>query len=370
MEKRLLKGDLLSPAVALPLLVFFAIFLLAFVATSSLKSLTSEPVLEVTTYAEYLYQSQFPSAALMYLAYSDGGSGLIKLAEAERSGPLYAEVDDKFLSTYVADDVISQEEQEEISSVLQTFKDNLNEGATVKRDFYLIKDAHGLVVLYGAPSSYGDSGYSLWSTLSTKETVPTSSFSDTYPTKCSYRSMPVFSDEESDKRIMLILCCLDIKSCSDYGAEAGNNYCVSDPCGQGPCTVIYDDDGKRKCEDSIISTFEFLARFEGGGDDAWSDSLSGSTTKWTALEFKVEATISGASKFTRAEIDFGDGNTETYDLKESSEGSGVYGFYDDSGEVLIYELPHEQKEYTIICKVWDVNGYSAEQSVYVHTWTI
>ncbi|MBN2094967.1 MAG: PKD domain-containing protein [Candidatus Aenigmarchaeota archaeon] len=351
-----MKGGMLEWVIGPPLLVFIGIFILSMIGAAYVRTLAAGPPIEVQTYAEYRWMNILPSSALSVLTaneYSQEALEALALCK-EVTTPLILPRA-RFIEYFSGNDEINAASLGALDRQLQVLESSYNRGSEVKREFKMIKDSQGLVLVYGLDRMLSDaeSGYGSLVTV----------YPEDYPYKCSQMGLPVFSNEEENARVSVVVCCLDIRGCSDYFATPGRDECSpKDPCGVGPCRIIQPVGEERACVFNAPPKVTFAMRIL--GDTAWREgekfSLEFAKGTEKTVEFQATALEDSSVKFIT--LDYGDsvpesrtGNTppaagtpispETYSFSHTYQNPGTYTaklrIEDDGGNVVVRDMELE-----------------------------
>ncbi|MGC9310312.1 MAG: PKD domain-containing protein [Candidatus Aenigmatarchaeota archaeon] len=340
-----MKGDMSSWFVSLPFLVFVGIFVIGIAAGFYIRTLAAGPPIQVTTYGKYMWLNDFPSNALFFIAKPEGSRDALEEIALYDEGGVYLNRRTEFIGRYSGMEDFSGIEFGPLDRALSNLEGGLNEESSVKRELYMLKDSHGLVIVYGMDRLF-DGLTKDQSLISSR--VP-ATFPGEYPYECSQKVMPVFSEGYENTRVLLVLCCLDIKSCADYPTAAGRDECSEDdPCAVGPCRIDYDAPGGRACTENVPPRIDCSVRLE--GEDLWQsgervvlskdEDAEGYTVKFNIIASDEDSTLK------RIGLEFGEGTpVSSNKLEGLAQATGGTDY-----PIHKYEKPGT---YTVTCKAWD-----------------
>jgi len=344
MKTKKLEGGIEWPVTAV-ILVFIGMFVLAMTMGFYLRSALVGKPIKVKTYTEYRWMNYFPSSILFYLSYpSDSWKALNELVK----------LDFKKIKPLKIEQIYA--EHPEITGLikLKELLENLEEKTKKKDNTYIIKDQKGLIISMGLPKN--------------KLEGPLITFPEEYPYNCFYKDMPIFSKETKNMRIRFVVCCYDIKECSNYLTGPGRGECSSnDPCGVGPCKLVICKEnsnleeckmvkrGTRLCLKNELPKINFTAKFD--GTSKWTKEriekeFKGDTKVNFKLEVEKEFEI---SNITEIILDFGD-SKKTFFIKKNPIDLKIEKWDSKSA---IFKFNHTYKkygDYTVTCVVRDEDG--------------
>jgi len=380
-----MKGDGLSWMVSVPLLVFVGMLVLAMIGGFYIRTLVAGPPVQVTTYTEYRWMNYLPSAALFAITYSGTAEespawkALDEIAQYDAPTiPILlkrSELSDYFFGI----DGLSNLDFGALDSRLEMVEESFNKGSSVKREFTLVKDSSGVILVYGMDKLLADvkSGNSAMM-----------AFPEDYPYKCSQKETPVFSSKEGkeNSRVQLVVCCQNIKMCSDYISQAGSGQCESDYCSVGPCRIIHPAGKERQCIENSPPEAEFeIAKAEGETDSSkikWHGGEVSIAYEKDAEEFEViyKITVEEDSTIKGISIDWGDGPVEAVSLDGAIVAAGTslsskegLAYNSAMGEASAIEVKTSlfygthtydgAGDYNVKCKLWDERDNPVEKEI-------
>jgi hypothetical protein len=302
-----LKGGLIENQISLVFLVFIVILVFVAGAVAKMHTLVAGPPIKITTYGEQIGLDIFPVSALTLLN-SDPGSqnAFERIADYGGDGVIIMPRS-KFISYFEDSPEFYDVDFSFLNEALMKIEEDYSRDA-FRREFCMIKHSQGLDIIIGLDpilrKSENNPGCSYYNPIETPFT-----FSKNFPYECSFEEKGIFSALGENMRVRIAVCCKGIKSCANYKAEVGYDFCNSDPCGVGPCRIVAKE--KRVCAESSPPSISILARLEGDSEAAFFDNLrelrykaEGEMLQPIRVDFRI-LVLPNEEKFSRAAIRFG-----------------------------------------------------------------
>lgn len=328
---------------AVIMLVFTGMIVIALLGGTFIRAVTIGPPLQVTTYTEYRWMNYLPSSAIFALTYSPAGESqawqaLNKLALYDAGSTSIIVKHSELSGSFSGIEGLTSGDLEALDNRLKVLEDSFNDGSSIKREFTIVKDSSGVMLVYGMDQTITEfkAGH-----------LASIAFPEDYPYKCSQKQVPVFSKDKDNMRIQMVICCQGIKRCADYLSVAGSNDCSADDvCGVGPCRIIQPSSGERQCVENYPPSVGItLVSLDGKALISYSFKAA------DQVNFKIDVKEDSAIK--QAAIDYGDGKSEPIEPKDFKDAIDPDSPGGKLKEVTMYHPYDKSGDHLVTCKVWD-----------------